>query len=132
MRLPRLGAALAPLALLPSGASASVQDLAPRGAIAPLMHGVPVFHGNDCGPGNTGGHPKPIDALDRACRRHEACVRDFEVPSCACRAPIAREAAAVASDRRAAADLREAAAFTARCAEALPCRRGRGATPPTW
>ena len=126
MRLPRLGAALAALALLLPGVSASAQglprDLAPRGAIAPLMHGALVFHGNYCGPGNKGGHPAPIDALDRACMHHDACVRDFQVPSCACNARLAREAAAVASDRRAASDLREAAAFTARGAEALPCR----------
>lgn len=122
MRLPRLGAALATIALLLSGASGSAQDLAPRGAIAPLLQGPLVFHGNYCGPGNKGRHPRPIDALDRACMRHDACVRDFEVPSCACNARLAREAAAVASDRRAPADLRAAAAFTARGAEALPCR----------
>lgn len=126
MRLPRHGAALAALALLLPGASASAQDLprnlAPSGAIAPLMHGALVFHGNYCGPGHKGGHPAPVDALDEACMHHDACVRDFEVPSCACNARLAREAAAVASDPRASADLRAAADFTARGAAVLPCR----------
>ena len=89
---------------------------------APLMHGALVYHGNYCGPGNKGAHPAPVDALDAACMRHDACVKDFKIPSCGCNARLAEEASAVAADPDASAEEREAADFTARGAQALPCR----------
>ena len=90
--------------------------------VEPLMHGALVYHGNYCGPGNKGVHPAPVDALDAACMRHDACVKDFQVPSCGCNARLAEEAAAVAADADAPLDEREAAGFTAQGAKALPCR----------
>ena len=90
-------------------------------AIAPLMHGQLVYHGNYCGPGNKGARPAPVDALDAACMRHDACVKDFKIPSCGCNARLAEAATAVAADRSAPAEEREAADFTARGAQALPC-----------
>ena len=108
------------LALACAAAPAAAQDM--PGGLGPLMHGALVFHGNYCGPGNKGDHPAPVDALDAACMHHDACVTDFEVPTCACNARLAREASAVARDPRAPAEEREAAAFTANGAEALPCR----------
>jgi hypothetical protein len=114
------GAALCSLLGL---APALAQDLAtPANPVAPLMHGALVFHGNYCGPGNKGIDPAPVDALDAACMRHDACVKDFQIPSCGCNARLAEEAAAVAADPRAPADEREAADFTAHGAEALPCQ----------
>ncbi|RYC29701.1 hypothetical protein D3273_22625 [Lichenibacterium minor] len=85
------------------------------------MHGQLVYHGNYCGPGNKGAHPAPVDALDAACMRHDACVKDFKIPSCGCNARLAEAATAVAADRSAPAEEREAADFTARGAQALPC-----------
>ncbi|WP_237481153.1 hypothetical protein [Lichenibacterium dinghuense] len=94
----------------------------PQDPVAPLMHGALVYHGNYCGPGNKGVHPAPVDALDAACMRHDACVKDFKIPSCGCNARLAEEAAAVAADASAPAQEREAADFTARGARALPCQ----------
>ena len=87
------------------------------------MHGALVFHGNYCGPGNKGEHPAPVDALDAACMHHDACVKDFQIPSCACNERLAREATQVADDASAPVDEREAAAFTAQGAAVLPCQR---------
>lgn len=101
---------------------ALAQDAAPETPVAPLMHGALVFHGNYCGPGNKGAHPAPVDALDAACMRHDACVKDFEIPSCGCNARLAEEAAAVAADPSAPAAERQDADFTAHGAQALPCQ----------
>ncbi len=98
------------------------EDAVPKPDLGPLLQGQLVFHGNYCGPGNKGRHPAPVDALDEACMHHDACVTDFEIPSCACNARLAEAAAAVAADPQAPADEREAADFTARGAQALPCQ----------
>ena len=116
MRTRPRAAALALLLAAPT-APAFAQD-----PLAPLMHGALVFHGNYCGPGNKGVHPAPVDALDAACMRHDACVTDFELPSCACNDRLAAEADAVAADPSAPADERRDAAFTAQGAALLPCR----------
>ncbi len=91
-------------------------------AIAPLTHGQLVYHGNYCGPDNKGVHPAPVDALDEACMRHDACVKDFKIPSCSCNARLAEAAAAVAADLSAPVEEREAADFTAHGAQMLPCQ----------
>ena len=119
LRLLTSVAALASMVALPVLA----QGL-PNGAdaIAPLMHGQLVYHGNYCGPGNKGVHPAPVDALDAACMRHDACVKDFKIPSCGCNTRLAQEAAVVAADASAPVEEREAADFTARGAQALPCQ----------
>ena len=118
MQLLALAGALAAVLAQPAAAQGL---LPPAGAnpVEPLLHGQLVYHGNYCGPGNKGVHPAPVDALDAACMRHDACVKDFEIPSCGCNARLADEAAAVAADPAAPADEREAADFTARCAKAL-------------
>lgn len=43
-------------------------DILNEAPIKPTARFVP-FHGNYCGPGNRGG--RPIDALDKACFRHD-------------------------------------------------------------
>lgn len=110
------------LGLTLQAAPAGAQDSPLAGGLAPLMHGALVFHGNYCGPGNKGDHPAPVDALDAACMRHDACVTDFEIPSCACNARLARDATIVARDPRAPLEEREAAEVAANGAGLLPCR----------
>ena len=121
MRLHRLTSVVAFASVI---ASTVLAQGLPNGAdaIAPLMHGQLVYHGNYCGPGNKGVHPAPVDALDEACMRHDACVKNFKIPSCGCNAHLTQEAAVVAADASAPMEEREAADFTARGAQALPCQ----------
>ena len=90
--------------------------------VAPLLHGQLVYHGNYCGPGNKGVDPAPVDALDAACMRHDACTKDFEIPACSCNQALHREAMLVAEDPCAPTEEREAASFTAEGAQQLPCK----------
>ena len=64
-----------------------------------------LIHGNYCGPGNNAPLP-PIDALDAACARHDACTPDGGLPSKACNLRLQREAAAISRDPRQPDDLR--------------------------
>ena len=82
-----------------------------------LKNGELVFHGNYCGTGNRSGSD-PIDALDLACMRHDACTPTGKVQSCACNARFAKEAGAVARDSRQPAELRSLATLTATAATA--------------
>lgn len=82
-----------------------------------LKNGQLVFHGNYCGTGNRAGSD-PIDALDVACMRHDACTPTGGVQSCACNARLAKEAGAVARDSRQPAELRSLATLTATAATA--------------
>jgi len=82
-----------------------------------LKNGELVFHGNYCGTGNRAGSD-PIDALDLACMRHDACTPTGKVQSCACNARLAKEAGAVARDSRQPAELRSLATLTATAATA--------------
>ncbi len=117
MRLVPLGGLSASILLCALAVPVQAQDGA-----APLFDGALVYHGNYCGPGNKGIHPAPVDALDAACMRHDACTVDFELPACSCNERLAQEAAAVARDADAPADERAAASFTAQGALQLPCR----------
>jgi hypothetical protein len=80
----------------------------------PAANGGPklLIHGNYCGPGNNAPLP-PIDALDAACARHDACTPDIGLPSKACNLRLEREAAAVARDPRQPDDVRSLAGFVA-------------------
>jgi hypothetical protein len=80
----------------------------------PAANGGPKFliHGNYCGPGNNAPLP-PIDALDAACARHDACTPDVGLPSRACNLRLEREAQAVARDPRQPDDVRSLAGFVA-------------------
>lgn len=82
-----------------------------------LKSGELVFHGNYCGTGNRAGSD-PIDALDVACMRHDACTPTGQVQSCACNARLAKEAGAVARDSRQPAEIRSLATLTATAATA--------------
>lgn len=71
-----------------------------------------LIHGNYCGPGNNAPLP-PIDALDAACARHDACTPNGTMPSRMCNARLERAANAISHDPKQPADLRAAAGFVA-------------------
>lgn len=77
-----------------------------------------LFHGNYCGPGNNAPLP-PIDALDAACARHDACTPAARLPSQACNLRLQREADLVSRDPRQPDDLRALAGFVAAGASLL-------------
>ncbi len=83
-----------------------------------------LIHGNFCGPGNRGpGHP-PIDALDLACARHDACsppLASGRWATCACHDRLHAEADLVARDPRTSPPVRDTARFVSDFALALPC-----------
>lgn len=88
-----------------------------------LAHGALLFHGNYCGPGNRGPHAAPVDALDRACMRHDACTPEAPaLPSCACNTRLRRDADLIARNPRQPDDLRSLARAVADGATLLPCR----------
>jgi len=64
-----------------------------------------LVHGNYCGPGNNA-PLAPIDALDAACARHDACTPDGGLPSRVCNLRLEREAARISRDPRQPDDLR--------------------------
>lgn len=78
-----------------------------------------LLHGNYCGPGNNGA-VQPIDALDAACARHDACTPDGGLPSRACNMRLQREAERVASDVREPEDVRMWAGLVASGASMMP------------
>lgn len=82
-----------------------------------------LIHGNYCGPGNNAPLP-PIDALDAACMRHDACTPPpgRGLPTCSCHARLQREAEAVARNPRQPDDLRSLAGLVSAGATQLPCR----------
>lgn len=78
-----------------------------------------LIHGNYCGPGNNAPLP-PIDALDAACARHDACTPSRGLPSQACNLRLQREATLIARDPRQPEDLRALAGFVAATATLIP------------
>jgi hypothetical protein len=78
-----------------------------------------LVHGNYCGPGNNAPLP-PIDALDAACARHDACTPTGGLPSKACNLRLEREASAIASDPRQSPDLRAMAGLVSTSIAMLP------------
>lgn len=71
-----------------------------------------LIYGNYCGPGNNAPLP-PIDVLDDACARHDACTPPHSLPSASCNARLQREADAIARDPRQPDGLRAMAGFIA-------------------
>ena len=93
MMLPRLTA--------PFIFAAGCVALAGASQAQPAAFGGPkmLIHGNYCGPGNNAPLP-PIDALDAACARHDACTPQGGLPSRACNARLQREAEMISRDPR--------------------------------
>jgi len=67
-----------PLKILAIGLGLAL-SLAPGGATADLN-----LYGNWCGPGTNPNSAPPIDPLDEACMRHDACYLRAGTPSCSC------------------------------------------------
>lgn len=84
-----------------------------------------LIHGNYCGPGNNAPLP-PINALDGACARHDACTPNGTMPSRACNTRLEREADAISRDPRQPADVRAMAGFVAAGAAMLQVADGPG------
>ena len=82
-----------------------------------------LLHGNYCGPGNNAPRP-PIDALDAACARHDACTPSNGLPSPACNARLQRDAGLIANDPRQPDDLRALAGVVSTGAAILPSAPG--------
>ena len=101
-------------------AAAMLKDLA-VGDIHALRRGPLLLHGNFCG---IGGHPglEPVDALDAACMRHDACTRTGSLPSCACDKRLEREAQVIADNPATKAELKALAAATAASMAILVCQ----------
>jgi hypothetical protein len=70
------------------------------------------IHGNYCGRGNLDGRP-PIDELDAACRRHDACYDARGRGACACDRALARSAAELLRSGRLSSGAAETAALIA-------------------
>ena len=101
-------------------AGAVIKDLA-VGDVHALRRGPLLLHGNFCG---IGGHPglEPVDALDAACMRHDACTRTGSLPSCACDERLEREARVIADNPATTAELKALAVATAASMAILVCR----------
>ncbi|MGC5779983.1 hypothetical protein [Methylobacterium sp. NFXW15] len=78
-----------------------------------------LIHGNYCGPGNNAPLP-PIDALDAACARHDACTPQGGLPSRACNLRLQREAEMISRDSRIPEKERAMAGMIAIGAGAIP------------
>ncbi|MCJ2131114.1 hypothetical protein [Methylobacterium sp. E-045] len=87
-----------------------------------------LIHGNYCGPGNNAPLP-PIDALDAACARHDACTPDGGLPTKACNLRLQREAALVSRDPRQPDDLRSLAGLISVSASMMLADTGSRSAP---
>lgn len=108
---------LAASLLLAAGCAA----LATPSYAQPAAFGGPkmLVHGNYCGPGNNAPLP-PIDALDAACARHDACTPNGGLPSQACNLRLQREATLISRDPRQPQDVRSMAGLVAASATLIP------------
>ncbi len=95
----------------------------PGQAMRPKM----LIHGHYCGPGNDGPGVAPVDALDAACMRHDACTPDVGLPSCNCNRQLKRDASVVAASPRQPEDIRMLAGLVAQGSDLLMCREGLAA-----
>lgn len=89
-----------------------------------------LIHGNYCGPGNNAPLP-PIDALDAACARHDACTPSRGLPSSTCNLRLQREAGLIARDPRQPEDLRALAGLIAATVTLIPSEPGPRSGPAT-
>ncbi|MHC2106196.1 MULTISPECIES: hypothetical protein [unclassified Methylobacterium] len=122
MLLPNRSTRFAALAAAPFALAAF---LAVPADAQPAAFGGPkiLIHGNYCGPGNNAPLP-PIDALDAACARHDACTPAGGLPSQACNLRLQHDAALVSRDPRQPEDLRALAGFVAASATLIPAEPG--------
>jgi hypothetical protein len=94
----------------------------PKGDLGRVAAGRELFHGNYCGRGQRGEGLPPIDDLDAACMRHDACYDAAGRPSCACDAALKREASVVADSESASLEVRRRALSVVEATAAMECR----------
>ena len=94
---------------------------AARDDIKALRRGPLLIHGNYCGIGNRPGSA-PVDALDAACMRHDACTHTNDVPSCRCDDRLRIEATEIAQDPATPTDIAALATATAASMTILVCK----------
>ncbi|MBK3406146.1 hypothetical protein H0176_25895 [Methylorubrum populi] len=93
---------------------------------AAAVEGPPMLlHGNYCGPGNNA-PAAPVDALDAACARHDACTPDGALAPKACNLRLQVDAERVADDPRQPTDLRMLAGLVASGAAMMPSAPSAG------
>lgn len=80
-----------------------------------------LVYGNYCGMGNNA-PSLPIDGLDAACARHDACTPDNDLPTKPCNLRLEREAQAIALDPRQPGDVRMMASLVAAFASSTPSK----------
>lgn len=80
-----------------------------------------IVHGRYCGFGNSQTGTRPIDAIDRACMQHDACVGENLIPACGCHVRFEHASAAIARSRRVDPGQRRIAALLHEEVAALPC-----------
>ena len=124
MRLGHFSAALL-LASAPITTTTMAQagKLAFRLPVASDIRGAKIdmlFHGNYCGVGSRAG-TAPVDALDAACKRHDACTPSGGIPSCACNARLQVESTAIAQNAHQPPELQFLASMTAAGAGLMVC-----------
>ncbi|KQT50511.1 hypothetical protein ASG52_06750 [Methylobacterium sp. Leaf456] len=95
----------------------------PKGELVNVLTGRALFHGNYCGKGNRGEGFPPIDALDAACMRHDACYGTAGYSSCACDTVLRREATTVSDDPAVPLETRRRALSVTQAAAAMECRQ---------
>ena len=78
-----------------------------------------LIHGNYCGPGNRS-PLAPIDVLDAACARHDACTPNDALPSKSCNRRLQVEAERIADDPGQPTELRMVAGVVASGAAVMP------------
>ncbi|MGH1573500.1 hypothetical protein ACRAWG_26080 [Methylobacterium sp. P31] len=84
-----------------------------------LQQPAALIHGNYCGLGNNAPLP-PVDALDAACARHDACTPVGGLPSRACNLRLQWETDRISRDLRQPDDIRALAGFISAGAALLP------------
>ncbi len=94
----------------------------PLGDLGGVVAGEALFHGNYCGKGQRGEGLAPIDDLDAACMRHDACYDAAGYSSCACDAALKREASVVADSGSASLEVRRRALSVIEATVAMECR----------
>lgn len=98
------------------------EPVPPRGDLAAVLTGANLFHGHYCGAGQRGEGLAPVDALDAACQRHDACFDAAGHRSCACNLSLQKEATAVSERPGLALEVRRRALSVAQAAEVMACR----------
>jgi hypothetical protein len=93
----------------------------PGGSVARMLSGRDLYHGNYCGPGDRGPGRAPTDALDSACRAHDACYTAAGHRSCGCDRALQRAALTAASDAALSRTLRARAASVAESVVLMNC-----------